>query len=144
MITGGTISKIEGNTAYLSAKSPAGGCCGGSKGDGCCGGKSVIVRTSIPQGLALRVGDNVEISEPSQTSILSFFMILVLPAIFFALAFSLLPALNPSLTGSWQIGAGSGAFVIGLLMNLFLPKHSDLPHVTKVLTSFSDFKPIKE
>jgi positive regulator of sigma E activity len=144
MINAGTISKIEGDTAYLSAKAPVGGCCGGSKGEGCCGGKSVVIRTHIPQGLSIKVGDNVEITEPPKTTFKSALMILIIPSIFFALAFGLLPVIAPGLTGSWQIAAGSGAFVLGLLLNLLLPQHSELPQVTKVTTSLGDFKPLKE
>jgi positive regulator of sigma E activity len=144
MIHSGTVTRIQGSTAYLSAKSPVGGCCGGDKGEGCCGGKSVTIRTHIPKGLSLRVGDNVEISEPQKTSFRSFLMVFVFPAVLFALGFSLLPQFVPTLRGSWQIATGTGAFLLGLAVNLLLPKHSDLPQVSKVLTNFSDFKPLKD
>lgn len=134
-----TIVSMEGKTITLT-KTDAGACASCSS-SAFCKAKDQLFTASNPQGFELNVGDRVDIYMPSGKTILSGFMLLILPLIFFLVFFILAKTLFGIADEGMRALIGIGGVAFGFLFSFAysrLTRRTSMPEIVGIAEGEND------
>lgn len=132
MIEIGEVTKIDGDRLTILCKpSAACHCCSG----GLCGAKDREIAAHNPRGLALKIGDKVEIFLSSAHALTAGLRVLALPVGLFAALYTGAPRFFGVQGEGPQVLAGFAGLILGFLLVLFVfPGRQRLPEVVRVVS----------